>query len=106
MATIVMKAQDVIDAATKVIADIMTERDRRNNATINKLMQQRMISWRGFCYRTREQAVAFLEQQEMLSTWSMSEYAWSTLREAKALLKLAYHGDPVTLNEKDIEVLF
>lgn len=107
MATIVMDAGKVIEAAQKVIDTIEGIRKERNERTIAYAMGERMFSFkRGFYRMNREEAIAWINEQSCFGSWSFSIYAWSTLAEAKALLKLAQHGDPVTLNEKDIEVLF
>ena len=104
MATIVMESAKVIEAATKVIASIEAERNRRDEEKISRMMGTRRGWFKKF-YPSRETAIKLLNCTSDMWGWH-SMYAWGTLGEAKALLKLAQHGDPVTLNEKDIDVLF
>lgn len=107
MATIIMESNKVIDAANAVINKIMAERDKRDEQTIVNAMGQKMFSFkRGFYKLNHAEAIVWINSQGFCSSWSFSMYAWGTLENAKKLLKLAQHGDPVTLNEDDIEVLF
>lgn len=108
MATIIMSAQQVIDAATKVIADIEAKRKKKDeDAIYNAIHYARRFSFkRGFYRMNREEAIAWVHEQNVFGMWGFSAYAWGTLAEARALLKLAQHGDPVTLNQNDIAVLF
>lgn len=103
MATIVMSADKVIEAATKVIAHIEAKREREDESAIAEMMKTRFLGWKGFYYPTREQAIKELQS----NTWGWrSMYAWGDLDHARKLLRLAKHGDPVTLNEEDTHVLF
>lgn len=104
MATIVMDSQKVIEAAQAVIDKIEAHRLARDERAIAYRMASRSLGWRGFYYPTREQAIDALNRSD---SWGWrSIYAWGDLDHAKKLLKLAHHGDPVTLNEEDITVLF
>lgn len=108
MATIVMESAKVIEAAQQVIDRIMAKRKQRDEAAIAKRMQPQKFLWFTTKALTREEAIAKLDKEAentFLGEWR-SQYAWGDLAKAKALLKLAQHGDPVTLNEDDIEVLF
>lgn len=105
MATIVMESAKVIEAAEKTIAHIMAYREKENEKEINSQMNTRSFSFRrGFYYMTRQEAIDYLNHSD---TWGWPcIYAWGDLDKAKALLKLAQLGDPVTLNEEDVRVLF
>lgn len=105
MATIVMESAKVIEAAKKIISHIMAEREARDNAVINKRMARKAFSFlRGFYFPTQEQAIKLLDESDCWGWRSM--YAWGDLDKAKALLHIAHHGDPITLNEEDVRVLF
>ena len=104
MATIVMESAKVIEAAEKVLAHIKAIRLEQDEAAIAHWMRSRTFLGFKLKIRTREQAIKALEDNDMFGWRSI--YAWGTKSKAHALLKLAQHGDPVTLNEKDIEVLF
>lgn len=105
MATITMQASEVIEAANRTIDRIMKVRAEKDAAKVTKAMQpcKRMF----FKQRTRseQEAIAHLKETEGFPFYP-SCYAWGDLEKAKSLRKLAEHGDPVTLNENDIEVLF
>lgn len=108
MATIVMSADKVIEAAETTIANIMSKRAEDNKqmedyairnsipGPISKLFGRKTL--------TREQVV----ENYCKDIWAFypSVHAWGDLEKAKNLLKLAQHGDPVTLNENDVRVLF
>jgi hypothetical protein len=108
MATIVLPADKVIEDATKVIADIMAVRNKADSEAISRVIAlHKNFSFRkGFYNKTEEQAKQWICDQGALSSWGFSIYAWGTLNEAKKLLKLAQHGDPVTLNQEDVNLLF
>jgi hypothetical protein len=99
-----MESQKVIEAAQAVIDKIQAHRLARDEKAIAKEMATRSLGWRGFYYPTREQAIKLLDKSDVWGWRSI--YAWGDLDHAKKLLKLAHHGDPVTLNEEDITVLF
>lgn len=104
MATIVMESAKVIEAAQNVIEQIKAHRKARDNNAIAKRMARRALGWRGFYYMNEEQAIKWLDNSDCWG-WR-SCYAWGDLEHATKLLKLAKLGDPVTLNEEDIRVLF
>ena len=105
MATIVLESQKVIEAAEKTIAHIMAEREARDNAAINRRMARKAFSFfRGFYFPTQEEAIKKLDESDCWGWRSI--YAWGDLDKAQALLKLAKLGDPVTLNEEDVRILF
>lgn len=107
MATIVMESAKVIEACEKTITAIVSERNRRDNETLIKLMQKTMFSFtRGFYKMNRQEAYDWLWSESCLSSWGFSYYAYEDLEHAKKLLKLAQLGDPVTLNEDDTRVIF
>ena len=104
MATIVMESAKVIEAAQKVIDHIHAHRKARDDKAIAKRMARRALGWRGFYYMTEAQAIKALDNSDCWG-WR-SVYAWGDLDHAEKLKKLAQHGDPVTLNEEDVRVLF
>lgn len=107
MATIVMSAEKVIEAAEATIAGILAKRDLRDEETIQKWMQPRRTFWGKVKTRTREEAIKALDDYGNDSMWGWRSIAgWGDLDHAKKLLALAKHGDPVTLNENDVRVLF
>ncbi len=107
MATIVVPASVVTEAAKKSIENIekyrIDENERMietrlynlNNSFLAKLLKKSF---------TREQAKKSLIEDQ----WSdYPSFAYGGhLRSLKKLAKLAEHGDPVTLNEEDVDVLF
>lgn len=105
MATIVMESAKVIEAAKAVIEHIEARRKREDEEAIASRMQPRSFMGFKLKTRTREEAIKSLDSDCTMWGWH-SHYAWGTLSSAKELLKLAQHGDPVTLNEKDVDVLF
>lgn len=108
MATIVLPAEKVIEAAEKTIKDIKTKRLTDNAVMVSNYIKKntpgKFFAKLGFKAPTEEQAISELIQD----IWGSypSEYAWRDYSSAKKLLKLAQHGDPVTLNEEDVRVLF
>ena len=107
MATIVMESAKVIEAANNVIKNINAKRERLDHKTISHAMQQNMFSFKRWFYKmNREEAINWINNQGWTSSWGFSIYAYGDLSHANKLLKLAQHGDPVTLNEEDIRVLF
>ena len=67
MATIVLPSDKVIEAATKVIADIMNERKVRDDEAIAKVIQyHKNFSFRnGFYNKTPEQALKWISEQRI-----------------------------------------
>jgi hypothetical protein len=104
MATIQMDAKKVIEAAQAVIDQILAHRLARDERAIAQEMATRSLGWRGFYYPTREQAIKLLDRSDFWGWRSM--YAGGDLSHARKLLLLAEHGDPVTLDQDDIQVLF
>lgn len=108
MATIVMSAEKVIEAAENTIKFIQSERVVRNEQMITKCIRYsisgRIRSIFGVTPLTRKQA----EKKLLNDTWGFypSTYAWGDLEKAHNLKRIAEHGDPVTLNEEDVRVLF
>lgn len=105
MATIVLTSAQVIKAAHEVINAIEIERSKRDEASIAYTMRPRKFCGFTLKRRSREQAIKYLTEYSDIFGWQ-SIYAYRDLDKAKGLLKLAKHGDPVTLNEDDVRVLF
>ncbi len=99
-----MESAKVIEAAQTVIDRILAYREALDEQMIIERMTTRALSWRGFYYPTREQAIKLLDNSDCWGWRSI--YAWGDYSHAKKLLKLAQHGDPVTLDTEDISVLF
>lgn len=106
MATIVMESAKVIAAADATISYIMGVREERDRKAIDRRMAPRKRLWRSTVRLTEAQAIEALDVEDTFGYEWRSNYAWGDLNKAKALRKLAHHGDPVTLNEDDIRVLF
>ena len=108
MATIVLPAEKVIAAAENTIAYIRNERNGEDEEKIAEWMKPRKFLWFKLRARTREEAINALDKHYAESWYGdwRSNYAWCDLNKARALRKLAQHGDPVTLNEDDVRVLF
>jgi hypothetical protein len=102
-----MESSKVIEAATKVIASINEARKEENERAIKNAMrlQTRFSFKRGFYRMNREEAIEWIDNNES-RTWGWSQLYWGTMQKAKDLLLLAQHGEPVTLNEKDVATLF
>lgn len=105
MATIVMQADLVIKAAEAVIDKIQQYRQREDEETIQRVMKKTFFGWKGFYKPNRQQAIDYINGD---GRW---DFFWSNrcgrqLHDARSLLLLAQHGNPVVLNEKDIQVLF
>ena len=106
MATIVMESAKVIDAALAAIARIEDERTLRDNQMIDRAMQPyKLFGLFTIKEKTMYEAIQYLDKRCDMFGWR-SMYAWGSLDSLKKLHKLAMHGDPVTLNEKDIDILF
>lgn len=104
MATIVLPAEKVIAAAEATIADIKKMRNELDEENITYWMKPRKFLWFTLRARTREEAIKALDHSD---SWGWrSQYGWGDLNHAKKLLRLARLGDPVTLNEDDVRVLF
>lgn len=107
MATIVMESAKVIDAAIAAIARIEDERTFRDNQMIDMAMQPYKKFFGLFTVKekTMYEAIQYLDKNCDLFGWR-SMYAGGKLEKLLKLHKLAQHGDPVTLNQEDINILF
>lgn len=105
MATIVLDSAKVITAAERAIAHIMGIREERDRKAIDRMMAPRKRLWRSTVHLNEAEAIKALDAGADMFGWR-SRYGWGTIDKAKALRKLAQHGDPVTLNEDDVYVLF
>jgi hypothetical protein len=106
MATIVMQADKVIEACSAVIARIEAHRAEQNEKVIAVRMQYRHgWPWNRRNY-TREEAIAFLNEQTWLDRWGWCYDYGGQLRRVKSIMKLAQLGDPITLSTEDIEEIF
>lgn len=104
MASIVLPAEKVIVAAESTIAHIEKVRKDQDEEVIANWMKPRKFLGFTMRARTREEAIKALDNSD---SWGWrSEYAWGDLKHAKKLLRLARLGDPVTLSEDDVRVLF
>jgi hypothetical protein len=104
MATIVMESAKVIKAGQAVIDRILAHRETLDEQMIIERMTTRALGWRGFYYPTREQAIKLLDNSDCWGWRSIS--GWGDLAHARKLILMAQHGDPVTLDQDDISVLF
>lgn len=107
MAHIVLSAAEVIKAAEDTIKAIEAARNERNAKMIERCQNAGTIQWLPFPKfrkKTKDEAIRAL----LGVTFGdyPSYYAYSDYEHAKKLLLLARHGDPVTLNEMDVAVLF
>ena len=106
MATIVMSARQVINAANATIAYIEGQREKEDENNIRRVMlSTRIGAWFKRYNPTREQAIKILDNSCEFMGWRSCR-GWGDLRKAQDLLRLAKMGDPVTLNEDDVRVLF
>ena len=106
MATIVMGSTLVMQACNTTIERILTEREKRDENAIRRVMlSTRVGAWFKRYNPTREQAIKILDEKMEYFGWR-SQMGCGDLAHAKKLLTLAKHGDPVTLNEEDTRVLF
>lgn len=104
MATIVLESAKVIAAAEAAIARIRAYRKEQDEESIAKFMRPRKFLGLKLRTRTRAEAIKALDNS---TSWGWrSITGWGDLDKAKGLLRLAGHGDPVTLNEEDVRVLF
>lgn len=105
MGTITLPAVQVQEAARKVIAEILAVRKQRDSEKVQRYMQKRWFNFkRWFHYKTEQEVLEWLEAHSFYG-W-LSEYRFHDYEHAQKLLKLALHGDPVTLDQEDVEVLF
>jgi hypothetical protein len=103
-----MDSNQVISACSSKIKHILAERNERDEATINRIMQTKRVGWFwNRKNRTREQAIEWLlnDNLDHMFGWQ-SGFGWRNLEHLSKLLLLAEHGNPVVLNEEDTQVLF
>ena len=108
MATVVMSSYKVIQAARAKIDAIRQARKDRDERLISDYMRHGKRVWLfWFKQVTREEAIKYMKE-DLYGEWDFpSDYHWGqAFNHAHSLLKLAQHGDPVTLNEKDTDLLF
>lgn len=103
MATITLSAQHVIIACNDTITFIEDKRNREDENDIARVISVKR-GWFKRYYPTREQAIKILDSNGMFG-WR-STTGGGDLDHARKLLKLAYLGDPVTLNEDDVRAIF
>lgn len=111
MAHIVCSAEKVREAALAVIKMIEEKRHVEDEKSIARVMEHERVTWWKFWQpvgMTREQAIAWLDEDAKQSMWGhwRSGYAWGDLAKAKDLLRLAEHGDPVTIDSDSARVLW
>lgn len=110
MATIVIEASKVIDAANDVLTRIEKARKLEDEKTINDCIENskpgRIRKFFGAKEFTREQAIASIKSDKFSPWWFPSERYHKQYNHVKVLRLLAAHGDPVTLNEFDADMLF
>lgn len=104
MATIILESKKVIDAALAVITEIEAIRTSKDEERILKEMRGLSVFGFAFFAKNRKQAIKDLTKNDCY--FFPSSYAWGDYRKAKSLLKIAKQGDPVTLTEEDVDVLF
>lgn len=114
MATIVMEAAKVIEAADKVLAQIKEIRAKEDAETI-ETMRKKMytIRWSPYPKITRgpytDEEVIKEIKSSSLSAYNRhfpSSRRWGDYATARKLRLIALHGDPVTLNQDDVDTLF
>jgi hypothetical protein len=113
MATIVMDAEKVWVKADNLIKEIEEAREVEDEKTIYGVMYKKRTKRKFIFFKecdyyfNREQAIAWLDTEAGNSPWGWrSIKGWQVADKAKALRLIAEHGDPVTLNQDDVEVLF
>ncbi len=110
MATITIPSAKVIEACEKTIASIIKARADSDENQIQYHLSQTWHTWYFKPYRpTRVEVLKMLQTRGR--RWDSgitfpSNYAWNDCSHAQKLLKLAQNGDPVTLNEEDVRVIF
>ena len=106
MATIVMESAKVRVAAQDVIDRIYKAREDKRREYLNAYCSIQKFSFRKM---RKVYAYTMAEAQEYadmnMREWGNFAYGYQ-LKQAKALLLLAQHGDPVTLNSEDVDTLF
>lgn len=103
-----MASAKVIEAADNTIAHILKTRKDSDEQNIARYIKRKTPSkfWAsiGFKIPTRKDAIKKLSED----SWGFfpSCNGYGDLEKARNLRRLAEHGDPVTLNEEDVRVLF
>lgn len=101
-----MPAEAVRAAAQRTIDHIKGTRKARNDRVILYWMKKKAFSFRrGFYTRTYDEAVEYLDKHADFLGWR-SQYAWDDLEKAYAFLRMTRLGEPITLNENDVRILF
>lgn len=109
MATIQLPAEQVQARALGVIDSILQARKDKAKTMIEVQMRQPVsVGFLGFKkkYMTEEEALNYLADFSYDFYLCQNVYAGNSLAKAKKLLLIAQVGDPVTLNEDDVSLLF
>jgi len=108
MASIVMSSADVIAACDIAIASVIACRETRNKELIQYIIDRHAANKFLWIFDrkplTEKEATDWLMQSWEYYFPSMAGN--EKLRHAKKLKKLAEKGDPVTLNETDVDLIF
>ena len=108
MATITIPSEKVIEAAQATISNILANREARDAKAVQAYIAQStpgpLARFFGRKPATPERAKRALRELTFGDYPSCA--GWGDLAHARKLLKVAEHGDPVTLNEEDVRVLF
>lgn len=107
MATIVISAEKVIEAAEATITEILEAREEINQKTVAQYIMNNTPGRIGRFFGRKTpnefQAIQHLRKDfDFPDNYSFGKQ----LNHAKRLLKLAQNGDPVTLNETDCDMIF
>lgn len=105
MTTIVKDAQNVIDAAEKIIAHI---KNVLKEKTISIVMNTvfRFSFRRGFYRMNKQETIEYINKQDASGNYGCLRYARDDLGKARKLLLIAKHGNSVTLNCENVQVLY
>lgn len=103
-----MASAKVIEAADNVIQVILDKRKESDEKHIARYIERNTPSrfWAKIGFRTPTRKDAIKKLSEDSWCFFPSIYAYGDLKKAENLRRLAKHGDPVTLNEEDVRVLF
>lgn len=103
-----MASAKVIEAADTTIQLILDKRKESDEKNIAQYITNRKPSkfFARFGYKAPDRDKAIKELTADSWGFFPSCYAYGDLKKAENLLRLAKHGDPVTLNEDDVRVLF
>ena len=104
MATIQIQAWKVEEAAQLLIERINLEHERKDRESIREATEKLCFSFkRGFYHMNQEEALVYLLKTD---DYFPSCERWGISERVQGLLLLAKHGDPVTLNADDVQILF